>query len=191
MDHFDLLAPLYDRLIRPPADSRLNEVAGLPARGRLLDAGGGTGRIAERLRDQIDQIVIADSSLKMLKQAHIKGGFDAVGCHTEVLPFPDGSFERIIVVDAYHHLTNQGSSLAEFWRVLAPGGRLVIEEPDIDRFAVKLIAIGEKIAFMRSHFVRAERIAERLARMGANAAVERENHAAWVIADKTQSEITY
>jgi demethylmenaquinone methyltransferase/2-methoxy-6-polyprenyl-1,4-benzoquinol methylase len=100
------------------------------------------------------------------------------------LPFPDGSFERIIVVDAYHHLTDQGSSLAEFWRVLAPGGRLVIEEPDIERFAVKLIAIAEKIAFMRSHFVRAERIAERLAGMGANAAVERENHAAWVIADK-------
>ncbi|MCK5317030.1 MAG: hypothetical protein KAJ55_03910, partial [Anaerolineales bacterium] len=60
MDHFDLLAPLYDRLIRTPADYRLNEVTGLPARGRLLDAGGGTGRIAERLRDQIDQIVIAD-----------------------------------------------------------------------------------------------------------------------------------
>ena len=184
MDHFDLLAPLYDRLIRPPADYRLNEVTGLPTSGRLLDAGGGTGRIAERLRDQVDQIVIADSSLKMLQQANDKGGLDAVGSHTEKLPFPDGSFERIIVVDAYHHLTDQGSSLAEFWRVLAPGGRLVIEEPDIDRFAVKLIAIAEKLALMRSHFVRAERIAERLAGMGADATVERENHAAWVIANK-------
>ncbi|MCJ7824850.1 MAG: class I SAM-dependent methyltransferase [Anaerolineales bacterium] len=184
MDHFDLLAPLYDRLIRPPADSRLNQVAGLPTHGRLLDAGGGTGRIAERLREQVDQIVIADSSLKMLRQAIDKGGFDAVGSLTEKLPFSDGSFERIIVVDAYHHLTDQESSLVELWRVLAPGGRLVIEEPDIDRFAVKLIAIGEKLAFMRSHFVRAERIAARLAEMGADAAVERENHAAWVIADK-------
>ena len=100
------------------------------------------------------------------------------------LPFSDGSFERIIVVDAYHHLTDQESSLVELWRVLAPGGRLVIEEPDIDRFAVKLIAIAEKVALMRSHFVRAERVAERLAGMGADAAVERENHAAWVIADK-------
>ena len=184
MDHFDLLAPLYDRLIRPPADTRLNEVAGLPTSGRLLDAGGGTGRIAGRLRDQVDRVVIADSSLKMLRQANNKGGFDAVGSHTEMLPFSDGSFKRIIVVDAYHHLADQDASLVELWRVLAPGGRLVIEEPDIDRFAVKLIAVAEKIALMRSHFVRAERIAERLSGMGANTAIERENHAAWVIADK-------
>ena len=184
MDHFDLLAPLYDRLIRPPADSRLNEVTGLPTRGRLLDAGGGTGRIAERLRDQIDQIVIADSSLKMLKQANDKGGFDAVGSHTEVLPFPDGSFERIIVVDAYHHIADQSSSLVEFWRVLEPGGRLVIEEPDIDRFAVKLIALAEKLAFFQSHFERAELIAERLSALDGRIEIIRHDHNAWILADK-------
>ena len=184
LDHFDLLAPLYDRIIRPPEEFRLKEIANLPTKGRLLDAGGGTGRIAGRLLDQVDGIVIADSSLKMLALAHDKGDFGTVGSHTEKLPFTDGSFARIIVVDAYHHLTDQGASLTELWRVLADGGRLVIEEPDIDRFAVKLIAIAEKMALMRSHFERADTIAEKLVDLGAEATIERENHAVWIIADK-------
>jgi len=35
-------------------------------------------------------------------------------------------------------------------RVLAPGGRLVIEEPDVERTPVRLIALAEKLALMRS-----------------------------------------
>ena len=41
-DHFDFLAPLYDRVIRVPEDDRLGELLGLPIAGRLLDAGGGS-----------------------------------------------------------------------------------------------------------------------------------------------------
>jgi demethylmenaquinone methyltransferase/2-methoxy-6-polyprenyl-1,4-benzoquinol methylase len=184
LDHFDLLAPLYDRIVRPPEDFRLKEISNLPTNGLLLDAGGGTGRIAGRLLTEVGGIVIADSSLKMLALAHAKGDFDTVGSQTEKLPFKDGSFTRVIVVDAYHHLTDQEASLVELWRVLAPGGRLVIEEPDIDRFAVKLIAIAEKLMLMRSHFERADTIAGRLVDLGADAAIEREDHAAWVTADK-------
>ncbi|MEJ2571550.1 MAG: hypothetical protein P8Y98_13535 [Anaerolineales bacterium] len=35
-DHFDILAPLYDRLIRIPENDRLAQVVGLPVAGRLL-----------------------------------------------------------------------------------------------------------------------------------------------------------
>ena len=39
------------------------------------------------------------------------------------------------------------------FRVLKPGGVLVIEEPDIRTFGVKLIALAEKLLLMRSHFL--------------------------------------
>jgi len=41
----------------------------------------------------------------------------------------------------------------ELWRVLAPGGRILIVEPDIRKVYAKLIAIGEKLLLMRSHFL--------------------------------------
>ena len=37
---------------------------------------------------------------------------------------------------------------------------MIIEEPDIRNFLVKLVAIGEKILLMRSHFLEPEKIAE-------------------------------
>jgi demethylmenaquinone methyltransferase/2-methoxy-6-polyprenyl-1,4-benzoquinol methylase len=69
LDHFDWLAPLYDRVIQAPEDDTLSDLLDLPINGRLLDAGGGTGRIAERLQAQAGQIVIVDGSLPMLARA--------------------------------------------------------------------------------------------------------------------------
>jgi ubiquinone/menaquinone biosynthesis C-methylase UbiE len=184
LDHFDWLAPLYDRVIQVPEDDTLTTLLDLPIEGRLLDAGGGTGRIAERLQDRVEQIVIADGSLPMLAQALEKGCCEVVGSNTEQLPFAEGSFERVIVVDAYHHLADQVASMEEFWRVLGLDGLLVIEEPDIDHFGVKLVALAEKLTFFRSHFVRAEGIAELLRSFGAKPQIRRVGHNVWVVAKK-------
>ena len=184
-DHFDILAPLYDRLIRIPENDQLAQVVGLPVAGRLLDAAGGTGRIAQQLVDRAGLVVISDVSLNMLRQSLQKDGLCcSVGSETEKLAFADSSFERVIVVDAYHHLLDQELSLREFWRVLAPGGRLVIEEPDIRRFGVKLLAMAEKLALFRSHFVLAEKIAKKLAGFGARTRVIRDGATVWIVAEK-------
>jgi ubiquinone/menaquinone biosynthesis C-methylase UbiE len=181
VNHFDWLAPLYDLVIQPPDHEKLRELLRLPIDGYLLDAGGGTGRIAVQLRGQTGQIVVADDSLPMLAVALEKACCTVTGSHTEQLPFPNDTFQRVIAVDAYHHLADQAASLAEFWRVLAPGGRMVIEEPDIDNFGVKLVALAEKLTFFRSHFVRAERIAADLKSLGAQVEVHREGHNVWVV----------
>jgi ubiquinone/menaquinone biosynthesis C-methylase UbiE len=184
-DHFDILAPLYDRLIRIPDNDHLAQVVGLPIGGRLLDAAGGTGRIAQQLVDQAGMLVISDVSVNMLRQTQLKDGlYCAVGSETERIAFADGSFERVIVVDAYHHLLDQEESLREFWRVLARGGRLVIEEPDIRRFGVKILALAEKLALFRSHFVLAEKIAARLEEYGAKTTVKREGATVWIVGEK-------
>jgi len=183
-DHFDLLAPFYDRVIRGPGDTPLLELLAPPAPGWLLDAGGGTGRVAAALAGHFERIVIADGSRPMLGQALAKGCCAAVVGYTERLPFDDGNFARVIMVDAYHHLSDQQASLRELWRVLAPGGRLVIEEPDIRLFAVKLVALAEKLALMRSHFMRAEAIAAGLEALGASTQLVRREHNAWVVGIK-------
>lgn len=150
-DHFDLIAPIYSRVTYSKKDV-MREVASLPVRGRLLDVGGGTGRVASAIRDLVDEITIADVSFGMLKEAP-PASLKPVCGYSESLPFVDESFERVIMVDALHHVVDHARSAREMFRVLKPGGVLVIEEPDIRTFGVKLIAVAEKLLLMRSHFL--------------------------------------
>jgi demethylmenaquinone methyltransferase/2-methoxy-6-polyprenyl-1,4-benzoquinol methylase len=79
-----------------------------------------------------------------------------VCCEAELLPFPDGYFERAMMVDAFHHVRSQPRTAAELVRVLAPGGRLVIEDPHIRYFSTRLLALAEKLLLMRSRILSAE-----------------------------------
>ena len=152
----------------------------------MLDAGGGTGRVAQFMREKAKRVMIADLSWEMLDQARQKGGLDLVCSHTEGFPFSQGRFDRILMVDALHHVCDQPQTARELWRVLKPGGVLVIEEPDLATFAVKLVAIAEKIALMRSHFLSPEEIAALFDPYPAEVAIRREldGFNAWVVVKK-------
>ena len=69
LDHFDLIACIYDRLIGPPNTERLQKLLKLPIDGWLLDAGGGTGRVSSHLNGMIGHIVVSDLSHRMLKKS--------------------------------------------------------------------------------------------------------------------------
>ena len=182
-DHFDFLAPWYDHFIHAPPDELLLSLVGPQAR-RLLDAGGGTGRVSRRLQTNGRWIVLADTSVEMLRHAILANDFGRVGSQTEQLPFAAESFDCVLIVDALHHVNNQVRTLEDLWRVVAPGGRLLIEEPDIRHFSVKLIAAAEKLALMRSRFLSGEQIAALLQALGAEPNIRRKDHTLWVMADK-------
>lgn len=184
IDHFDLLAPIYDRVIRPPETEKWGKLADLPAEGRLLDAGGGTGRIAQALRDKVGEAIVVDRSLGMLRKANEKKDLGTTCLQTELLPFPDQSFDRIIMVDALHHVCDQERTIRELWRVLRAGGRVVVEEPDIGMLSVKLVALAEKIALMRSRFLRPARIEALFSFEDASTYIERQGVTAWIVAKK-------
>jgi demethylmenaquinone methyltransferase/2-methoxy-6-polyprenyl-1,4-benzoquinol methylase len=160
----------------------MKDVLNLPASGTQLDAGGGTGRVAVTLRPFLDNVLVADISTGMLAQARAKG-LPALSLETEHLPLADNAFERVLMVDALHHVTHQAETLRELYRVLKPGGRLVVEEPDIRTFAVKLIALAEKLALMRSHFLAPDEIAA-LFPAEAQIKIEAQDHNVWVIVEK-------
>jgi demethylmenaquinone methyltransferase/2-methoxy-6-polyprenyl-1,4-benzoquinol methylase len=183
-DHFGILAPFYERFIPPNIPDKLIALVNLPVNGIVLDAGGGTGRVAQFLRDKAAQVIVTDQSYKMLQEASKKVGLRPICSLTERMPFRDNSLARIIMVDALHHVVDQIQTAEELWRILAPTGRIVVEEPDISSFRIKLVAIGEKLALMRSHFLSPPQIANLFHFPNARVQIKTAGTNAWIIVEK-------
>lgn len=187
-DHFNIIGPFYDWLFGRRTDHEIVEFAEIEEGQYLLDVGGGTGRVSILFKDITQNMLIADSAINMVQEAQTKG-LRAVLSHSENLPFVDQSFDRIIMVDALHHVADQKRTLEEMWRLLSTDGKMIIEEPDIDNFVVKLIALGEKILLMRSHFLDPNAIIK----MGqfdqkAHVEIHRESGNAWIIISKNKQD---
>jgi demethylmenaquinone methyltransferase/2-methoxy-6-polyprenyl-1,4-benzoquinol methylase len=184
-NHFDFIAPWYDRIVRLAVSPRLTKVLKPTGDGILLDAGGGTGRSSLHLRPLVGRLVLCDFSLPMLRQAQAKGGMELVQARAEELPFLDGAFDRVMVIDALHHFFDQPAAIREFIRVLKPGGRLVIEEPDRRHWIIKMLAVAERTVLMRSRIHPMTDIVDMVAAAGLAAQIEQGNRfTSWIIADK-------
>jgi ubiquinone/menaquinone biosynthesis C-methylase UbiE len=185
-DHFGLLAPYYDQIFEPRSKEDWLRLLCLPVEGTLLDIGGGTGRVSQHLCDQVLMSVLVDPSAEMLSQASDKRCLDRARAGAESLPFTDGAFECIIMVDALHHVEDQTQTLAEMWRVLKVGGRILIEEPDIRHFTIKLLALGEKLLLMRSHFLSPEAIKAAFNDSSARVTIEVSGANAYIVFEKVE-----
>jgi len=167
----------------PPDPDRLRSLLELPVAGKLLDVGGGTGRVTQALRGLVDETVVLDESAAMLEQARLKG-LTVMRGKAEQLPFADGTFARILVVDAFHHLQDQRQAAVELLRVLAPGGRIVVEEPNVEQLAVRLLALAEKLALMRSHFHPPVRVQQIFEAAGGSVRLVRDDRTFWAVVTK-------
>ena len=183
-DHFNIIGPIYDYVFGRNRDHKIVALAEVQQSHSVLDVGGGTGRVTMLFRPITDKIVIADTAVRMLREAQSKG-VRGVNAESEQLPFLSQTFDRIIMVDALHHVQDQQKTLEEMWRVLAPGGMMIVEEPDIRKLVVKLIALAEKVLLMRSHFLSPEKIAEMCHSIsGAEAEIVREGGNAWIMIER-------
>lgn len=101
---------------------------GLPA-GTVLDAACGTGRYAAHLAERGHRVVGVDSSPEMLDLARVRvpqGTFLLGDLHR--VPLPDGAVDLVVSGLALAHVPRLGPVMAEFARVLRPGGHLVISD---------------------------------------------------------------
>lgn len=154
-DDFRWIAKIYDRIIKPKDDiSWQRYICNLRSNHLLLDVGGGTGRVAESLDACFDKIIIYDVSLPMLEETKKKNKKISCICgKVEQMALEKNKFDAIIMVDTLHHVENHKKAIQSILDILNSGGIFILEEPDIRRFPVKIIAIMEKLLFMRSHFL--------------------------------------
>lgn len=184
LDHFGILAPFYEKFIKPYYPERLLALADLNPDSIILDVGAGTGRLAQFFHTKAAQIVVMDESLDMLHQSQAKEGLQPNLSHAENLPFQTHTFDRILMVDVLHHVADQQKTAEELWRVIKPGGRIIIEEPNIHKLGSKLIALAEKMAFMRSHFLSPERIIQLFSKSSAGIELEYEGSLVRIVISK-------
>lgn len=105
---------------------------------KVLDLAGGTGDLTakfSRIVGQTGQVTLADINDSMLKVGRSKlrdmgivGNISYVQANAEELPFPDNHFDLITIAFGLRNVTDQNKALASIFRVLKPGGRLLILE---------------------------------------------------------------
>jgi ubiquinone/menaquinone biosynthesis C-methylase UbiE len=98
-------------------------------RGTALDAACGTGRHAEYLATLGHTVIGVDSSPEMLAVAQAKiPGADFREGDLHQLPVPGQHVDVVVCALALTHVPDLAPVLAEFVRVLRPGGHLVISD---------------------------------------------------------------
>jgi len=108
--------------------SRLTRLTG-PANGRLLDVGCSVGCTLEAATQMGWEAVGIDVSADAVATCQ-QHGIQAIEYDGESIPFPDGHFDVITSWHVIEHVRDVRDTLAEWCRVLKPGGWVMIETPN-------------------------------------------------------------
>src|SRR5580704_17187977 len=109
-------------------------LACVPAPGRILDVGCGTGYLLGRLAARAPRAQILagiDAAPAMIEVARAAAADDRLRFVTgtaERLPWPAATFDLVVSTTSFDHWADQRAGLAQCARVLAPGGWLVLAD---------------------------------------------------------------
>ncbi len=135
---FTRIAPRYDlmnRLMTFGQDMRWRRTviaqAAIPAGGRVLDLGAGTGDIALAIRAARPDAhpLAADFTFEMMRVGQARPGGEALPWNSADalnLPYPDAAFDAVVSGFLMRNVSDLPRALREQRRVLKPGGRIVI-----------------------------------------------------------------
>lgn len=138
--------------------------ARVPKGGKVLDIAGGTGDLSRgwaKKTGKGGEVWLTDINSSMLtvgRDRLLNEGLilPVAVCDAEKLPFPDNYFDLVSVSFGLRNMTHKDAALAEMYRVLKPGGTLLVLEfskvyepiaPAYDLYSFKLLPLmGQLIA---------------------------------------------
>ncbi|HEX5592063.1 MAG TPA: class I SAM-dependent methyltransferase [Solirubrobacterales bacterium] len=145
---------VYDRGFKATEEAGLSDMRHellAQARGRVLELGAGTGLNLEHYPEAIEGLTLVEPDPHMTKQLREKlaqMGEDStvlvVEAPAEQLPFPDESFDTVVVTLVLCTVPDQAAALSEIKRILKPDGKLLFLEhvrsrnPDLAKWQDRL-----------------------------------------------------
>jgi ubiquinone/menaquinone biosynthesis C-methylase UbiE len=130
----------YERFFVPaigkPLANELLRVAALRPGERVLDVGCGTGIVARLAAQQVGssgKVAGLDVNPGMLEVAESATPADTTiewyESSAEEMPLPDETFDVVLCQLSLQFMSGKRAALQEMWRVLVPGGRLILNVP--------------------------------------------------------------
>ena len=111
---------------------------GLEEGMKALDVASGTGDLGVLLQDQVGEsgmVTLTDINASMLRQGRSKlldqgklKNMQLLQANAENLPFEDNMFDCVTIAFGLRNVTDKNAALSSMYRVLKPGGRLLILE---------------------------------------------------------------
>ncbi len=107
----------------------------------LLDCGCGTAPMLTLLHEKYPEkhytgIDLTPKMIEVAQSKHMEG-VDLVVGDCENLPFADDSYDVVICCQSFHHYPNVQDFFNSVYRVLRPGGRLILRDMTMDSAAVR------------------------------------------------------
>lgn len=166
-DKYDLMNDLMSLGIHRLWKRYAIELSGVRQGQKVLDVAAGTGDLSlqfSKLVGPSGQVVMSDINSSMLNQGRdrltdegIVANVDYVLANAENLPFADNQFDCLTIAFGLRNVTDKQKALASMYRVLKPGGRVLILEfshltvdalkPLYDLYSFKILPkIGQLVA---------------------------------------------
>ena len=133
--NYDLMNNLMSMGLHHVWKKILIETTTLKAKSKILDIAAGTADLSIEFlkKNKGFEVFHTDINLSMLKEGRKKlinkGKITpSILCDAEALPFPNNFFDCVTIGFGLRNMTNKEQALKEIYRVLSPGGKIVILE---------------------------------------------------------------
>lgn len=114
------------------------DMSGVRPGNKVLDLAGGTGDLTKKFSKLVGpsgKVVLADINSSMLEVGRERltnegyvGNIEYVQANAQYLPFEDNTFDVITIAFGLRNVTDKDEALRSMFRVLKPGGRLLVLE---------------------------------------------------------------
>jgi 2-polyprenyl-3-methyl-5-hydroxy-6-metoxy-1,4-benzoquinol methylase len=132
---------------------RIRRIAELVGKNKtVLDIGCYDGTIADKVIKNGNVVYGIDASKSAIRTAKKRGVKGVVGNVEKRFPFKDDTFDVAVAGEIIEHIAGTDFFLDEVWRVLKPGGNLVITTPNVASLGRRLMLLFGETPFLEASF---------------------------------------